>query len=132
MKRSLWWMLGLTLMLGLPVAAQETPAPGSFPTVAALEAAVLPARDRADLAVRLVGAPALNGTPAPAAPHKVGDRASFIVSNSDINETFTLSATLAAVGEHIYMWVDDAASVPGPLLAELVRGFDDRMYPTVR
>lgn len=132
MNRTLYATI-LLLLLALPVLAQDTPPPDSFPTVAALAAAELPARDRIDLAIRLMGAPPLlPATPAPAAPRKAGDRASFIVSNGDSNQTFTLRATLAAVGKHIYMWVDDAASVPGPLLAELVRNFDERMYPSVR
>jgi hypothetical protein len=121
------------LLVTLPVVAQDAPAPADFPTVAALAEAQLPPRDRVDLAIRLAGAPPLTtATPAPARPLKVGDRASFVVSNSDDNLTFALTATLAAVGEHIMMWVDDAADVPGPLLADLVRGFDERVYPGAR
>ena len=46
------WMWGAAaLLLALPALAQEAPGPDGFPTVAALEAASLPPRDRVDLAI---------------------------------------------------------------------------------
>lgn len=127
------WIWGVAaLLLALPALAQEAPVDGSFPTVTALESASLPPRDRVDLAIRLQGAPPLLGTPTPALPRKVGERAGFTVTNSDSNETFTVTARLAMVGEHVYMWVDEAANVPESLLADLTRGFDERVYPLAR
>lgn len=127
------WIWGTAaLLLAMPVFAQDAPETPDFPTVTALEAASLPPRDRVDLAIRLNGAPPLEATPAPALPRKVGERAGFMVSNSDSNETFTVTARLAAVGEHVYMWVDEAADVPDTLLADLTRGFDERIYPQAR
>lgn len=131
MTRAAFWFV-VALLLSLPALAQDSPVAGEFPDVAALEAAALPPRDRVDLAIRLQGAPPLLATPAPATPLKVGDRAGFTVTNSDSNETFTVMARLAAAGEHIYMWVDEAADVPDALLADLTRGFDQRVYPQVR
>ncbi|MFN8377908.1 MAG: immune inhibitor A [Anaerolineae bacterium] len=130
--RRAWAWGAAALLLVLPVMAQETPSSDAFPTVAALEEASLPPRDRVDLAIRLLGAPPLEATPTSALPRKVGERAGFTVTNSDSNETFTVTARLAAVGEHIYMWVDEAADVPGTLIADLTRGFDERIYPQVR
>lgn len=120
------------LLLALPASAQDSETIIEYPTVAALMAAELPPRDRADLAVRLGGIEPIQSTPAPAAPRKVGDRAGFLVTNSDTNETVTVTARLALVGEHIYLWVDEAAEVPGSLLADLARGFDTRVYPETR
>ena len=62
MKRRLYiygWILLAALLVIAPVApaalAQDAAASDAYPTVAALEAAVLPPRDRVDLAERLRG-----------------------------------------------------------------------------
>ena len=123
--------LVIALLSGV-VVAQDAPGPAEFPTVDALAAAVLPYRDRVDLAIRLNGAPPFTATPAIPTPHKVGDRAAFTVSNSDTNESFTVMAELAMVGKTIYVWVDEAAEIPGTLVADLTRAFDEQIYPQVR
>ncbi len=128
-----WMTVGLAaLLLALPLAAQDAAPIIEYPTVTALIDAELPPRDRAELAVRLGGVEPVRSTPAPVAPRKVGDRAGFLVTNSDTNETSTVTARLELVGEHIYLWVDEAAGVPGSLLADLARAFDTRVYPETR
>ncbi len=135
MKRRLYiygWVLFAALLTIAPqVAAQDaTSADAAYPTVTALAAAVLPPRDRVDLAERLRGVKDVPPPPTSAVAHKVGDHATFTASND--NAVLTIPATLRVVGTHIYLWVEDGAQVNDADLHGLADAFDNTVYDSVR
>lgn len=126
------WILRLicaALMLGQPVAAQES---STCPTPAALEAAELPPRDRIDLGRRLRGIEVIPATPENAPTRQVGEQRTFTASNSAANQTFEVTATLRAVGDSIYLWVENGANVNDTDLRTLAAAFDEAIYQQVR
>ncbi len=138
MKRRLYlygWILLAALLVIAPVApaalAQDSAATDAFPTVAALEAAVLPPRDRVDLAERLRGGQAdVPPTPTTAVTRQVGEHEVFTASNDNL--VLTIPATLQVVGTHIYLWVEDGAKVNAADLQALADAFDNTVYNSVR
>ncbi|MFN8451428.1 MAG: immune inhibitor A [Anaerolineae bacterium] len=122
----------LILICAAPAAAQVSESTVDYPTADALNAAVLPPRDRVDLARRLLGITDIPPTPASAVARQVGERQAFTAANSSTNITFTVKATLRVVGEHIYLWVEDGAGVSDSDLQALAREFDTVIYPDVR
>lgn len=127
-----WFAFVLTVLFCLPLEAQPNDAPTEYPTLAALEAAVLPPRDRIDLARRLRGVTDIPAAPESAPVREMGERQVFYVTNSSEGNTFQIEATLRAVGEHIYLWVEEGAPITDADLEALAQAFDERIYPEVR
>lgn len=127
----------LTLMIALmglliaPAQAQHAD-DAAYPTVTALQMAVLPPRDRVDLAQRLLGVSDLPDAPAAAEPRQVGDQQVFLATDATSNIAFEVPATLRVVGEHIYMWVQDGGRIDDADLKALAQAFDTRIYGPVR
>jgi immune inhibitor A len=118
----------LFLMLAGSVRAQQA----QFPTVAALEQADIPVRDRVELAQRFLGVGAIPPPPTSAPARSLGEQETFWVSNSDDDHMFQVNAVLSAVGEHIYLWVQDGVFIPDYDLQALADAFDDHIYNSVR
>jgi hypothetical protein len=112
-------------------SAQPVASPNEYPTLASLELTELPARDRIDLARRLRG---VTDIPAPpdAQVHQVGEQQTFYVTNSSEGRTFPITATLRIIGEHIYLWVEEGATLSDTDLQTLADAFDQIIYPEVR
>ncbi len=117
-----------------PAFAQTADSPLDYPTIAALEAAVIPARSRVELAERLrsVDPASIPPTPAAAPARQVGEQQVFTAINSSDDTLLTIPATLRVVGEHIYLWVEDGADVRDVDLQNLAHDFDTGVYPNVR
>lgn len=133
LQLNVWFsiILFVLLVIGLPLSAQAPTDPTDYPTLAALDAAPLPPRDRIALAQRLMGVSDIP-TP-PAAPnYEIGEQQPFYVIDSSAGETFTTTATLRAIGEHLYLWVEADETINGTDLQALVEAFDQRIYPNVR
>ncbi len=133
MKRRLYiygWILLAALLVIAPVAAQDNASADTFPTVAALEAAVLPPRDRVDLAERLRGVRDVPPPPTTAVTRQVGEHEVFTASNDNV--VLSIPATLRVVGQHIYLWVEDGAQVNNADLQALADAFDNTVYGSVR
>ena len=124
----------LILLISIPAAAQELQSVVDYPTVAALDAAVIPPRDRVALAERLrdVAASNIARTPVSAPTRQVGDRETFTAVNATTNSSFTVTATLRVVGQHIYLWVADGGTISDANLQALAHDFDTSIYPNVR
>jgi immune inhibitor A len=120
----------LIFLVAAPAAAQTVHDNPDYPTVEALNAAVIPLRDRVELAERLRGVNDIPPTPASAPTRQVGEHEVFTASNDDL--TLTIPATLQVVGDHIYLWVEDNANVNLAELQALARDFDTLIYPNVR
>ncbi|MFN8376490.1 MAG: hypothetical protein U0694_26920 [Anaerolineae bacterium] len=103
-----------------------------YPTVDALHTAVIPTRDRIDLARRYLGINSLPPTPASAVTRTVGEQQNFWISDSNADVVQSVTAVLRAVGEHIYIWMDSRADVTDELAESLARYFDDSIYNEVR
>jgi immune inhibitor A len=103
-----------------------------YPTVDAIHAADIPARDRVDLARRFLGITDIPAPPASVPTRQVGEQQMFWVSNSSADVETQITATLLAVGEHIYIWVDSSANVATEAAENLAEIFDTRIYDSVR
>jgi hypothetical protein len=113
----------------------------SSPTQVGLGEAILftlgnspaPLNDRADLAKRLLGVAAVPETyPDPYAPHQVGDKQSFWVTDTSTDAVFQAPTTLRYVTEHAYFWVGDTVQYDHDDLKELAEAFENHIYPTTR
>lgn len=123
----------LLLMLLAPAwtTAQETTA-DPFPTIAALNAAVVPHRDQVDLARRLNGVTEIAPPPINPEPLALGTVKTFWVDDTSDFGSFQVDAELRAVGEHIYIWVERGANLPQDGLDRLAEDFDTLVYDKVR
>ena len=117
----------LALLLAAPLSAEPD---GS--TLDALTEAVIPPRDRLDLARRLRGVADIPAPPQRATPRTHGERQTFWATNLYENRPFQVTAVLRAVGEHIYLWVEDGVKLAPEALGALAETFDARIYPQAR
>ncbi len=120
------------LLLVASVHAQQQQDMAQFPTVVALQQAVIPARDRVALAQRFLGVGEIPPPPTSAPVRQVGEQDTFLVVNSSTDEVFEVTATLRVVGEHIYLWVENGAPSADADLQALADAFDNDIYPSVR
>lgn len=127
------FLVRTALLAGLLLAAPLRAEPGDSGTLDALAQAVIPPRDRLDLAQRLRGVTDIP-TPPPlrATPRAHGERQTFWATNLYEHEPFQVTAVLRAVGEHIYLWVEDGVKIEPETLAALVTAFDTHIYPQTR
>lgn len=120
-------------LLVAPVAAQDAATlPLEFPTEIALFSAEIPPRDRIELARELLGIDEIAPPPTSAPERQLGDISSFRVTNSSDDRVFEVTAELRAIGEHIYLWVEQGVPVNQETLDALARSFDTRIYPQTR
>lgn len=119
----------LTLALGGSALAQD---PAAFPTVGALNEAVVPPRDLIDLSQRLQGLTTIAPPPVNPAPLTVGTVQTFWVDNSFEDRSFQVQAELKVVGAHIYLWVQEGEDVSIEGLQRLADEFDTQVYAQVR
>ena len=128
-KTRLYGLLLACLLLVAPVMAE--PAPENA-TMTALENVIVPTRDRVDLARRVLGVREISPPPTSPPVWDVGDRKSFWATNSAANRTFQVEATLRAVGEHIYFWVEAGVEIDKATLQEMALLFDREVYEAAR
>jgi hypothetical protein len=112
-----------------PVRAQQT---DEYPTVAALQQAVIPTANLVELAERLRGAPPPPPPPTHAPAHQVGEQQAFWALDTSGDRDFQVTATLRVVGQDIYLWVENGAPVSDSDLQALANAFDTRVYDRVR
>ncbi len=124
--------LGFILFLITPIDAQTPTSTTDYPTVTALEQAVVPVADAVDLARRFRSVNTVPTPPANAMARQVGEVEQFWVADTDANREFQISATLRVIGQHIYMWVQSDVTVNLDELQKLADAFDTRVYPKVR
>jgi hypothetical protein len=114
------------------VGAQTVESEAAYPTVIALEQAVIPSRDRVSLARRFLGVTDIPAPPTSAPERHLGEEATFFASNLVDDAVFEVTATLRVIGQHIYFWVEDHAEVSNRQLAQLADAFDQHIYEQVR
>jgi hypothetical protein len=128
--------------LFFPAPTPEVLRPGveggvSFPvsreTLITLALTTVPMNDPLALAYQLQGKEGIPQTVAPPlSPLTVGTLQTFWVSNADSNEHFQVSATLRAVGDYMYFWIQDGVSYEQAALDELVKTFEEKIYSNNR
>lgn len=103
-------------------------------TLAALENAEIPEADLHSLGIRFLDVPADTPRTDPATDTDlaIGTRRQFSVSNVDNDERFEIYATLVYKTAHVYMWVEEGASVNESRLQEAADLFEEHTYPTNR
>ena len=124
------WLAALLLAVG-PATAQDA-APVDFPTLAALEQVEIPPRDRVRLAQELLGVGEIPPPPTSAPTRALGDQITFHVTNASDDRSFNVDATLTAIGEHVYFWVENGAAISPTQLKTLAASFDATIYPETR
>jgi len=98
-----------------------------------LAAAEVPERDLRLLAERLMGqGPIPQVVQSSPASYQVGDEAEFWVGNVDTMEQTRITALLAYVTDHLYMWVQKDLSFDLEAVARSADAFEAHIYPTTR
>lgn len=103
--------------------------PDPYPTLTALREVSIPPRDRVVLARQLLGITEIQPPPSSPVLYQIGDRKSFTVSDSTADQITIIEAELAAIGQHILIWVDTRAVYNAVELAALAESFDTFIYP---
>jgi len=100
-------------------------------TLETLKTEIIPGNDPIDIARRLEGKENIPLTlPVEDLDRQVGEKETFWVSNTDTAENFQIQATLAAVTDHLYFWIEEGVDYSQIALNRLAREFEDVIYPT--
>jgi hypothetical protein len=139
-----WLMLAgsgadLVLSQGKATPVPVTPGPSSTPdltdaekTLERLHAALVPARDRVDLARRLMGVAELPDPPTSPRPYEVGDREVFFASDLTEGGTRNVEAELVYVTAHVYVWFEVGTNPPMEAVRRSADNFENQIYPVAR
>ena len=126
---------GIVRPITVPFPVYTPPAPDAGQdTLALLTQVEVPPRDLRILTERLRA----NAGPIPKVvretPHtyRVGDTATFWVSNQDDNRHFQITARMLYMTAHVYMWVEEGASVNQRDLQASAERFEGNTYQTNR
>ena len=120
-----------------PATDSPTPAATGSPTPAATPplspTADPPARDRIDLAQRYLGLPADAPRVARTEPfaHEVEDSEAFNLLDLNDATTYEVTATLQAITDHAYFFVQDGTSFSESALQQIAADFEDEVWPAV-
>ncbi|MCI0831652.1 MAG: immune inhibitor A [Chloroflexi bacterium] len=108
---------------------QATPTAAPTPTTALSDE--LPERDRFDLARRFRGLPADAPRVARSEPfaHAVGDSVAFSLFDLDSPSTYEVTATVRAITDHAYFFVQDGTSYSDSALQQIAADFEGEVWP---
>lgn len=112
-------------------AQEEAPIDTAEATLLTLQTTIIPQNDPISLAYQFYG---IETPPVPAQtePYQRGDRDEFWVSDNSSGTTRRLNATLEAVGQFAYFWVENGEQVNEDDLRDLATTFDAEIYTQVR
>ena len=103
----------------------------SLTTLETLENTIVPENNLSEIACRLEGICDVPATlDPPAVPLEIGDQQQFWVLDTDSNEHFRTTATLSAISDHVYFWIEDGVYYDQGDLSHLVDSFEYEIYPT--
>lgn len=128
--------LGLVIVMVAGMITLQSPARAQdgkqYVTEQALAAAVVPPRDRLDLAQRLKGVGEIAPPPTtPAKTYQVGDVEPFFAQNDETG-LFTVDAKLVYMNDVIYMWVEDGYELDYDSLKNAADEFANLVYQQAR
>ncbi|NQS91657.1 MAG: immune inhibitor A [Chloroflexi bacterium] len=99
-------------------------------TLDSLQKAEIPINDPIDIAQRLEGKENIPLTlPVENLNRLVGEQDTFWVTNTDTVENFQINATLAAVTDHLYFWIENGVDYSQKTLDRLADDFENNIYP---
>ncbi len=106
---------------------------GDLSTLDTLLNADIPINDPVDLALRLEDKENIPLTlPVSNLDLPIGTQKNFWVTDVDTAENFQIEATLAAVTDHLYFWIENGVEYSESALDRLAADFEDNIYPTNR
>lgn len=111
--------------------AADSPTPTATPTPSL--GANPPERDRIDLARRYLGLPANAPRVARTEPfaYEVGDSEAFSLLDLDGPSTYEVIATLRAITDHAYLFVQDGTAYNDSALQQIAADFEGEVWPKV-
>lgn len=114
-------------------SATDSPSPTAAPTSTPSLSDDLPGRDRFDLARRFRGLPADAPRVARTEPfaHDVGDSVTFSLLDLDSPSTYEVTATVRAITDRAYFFVEDGTFFDGSALQQIAADFEDEVWPKV-
>ncbi len=110
--------------------AANPPPPNAQANLDALREAVIPSRDRYDLAARFLGIEDARVTPP--GEFEVGDRTTFWVDNDEANQTYEVEAELVYRTDVVYMFVEVGQDYDYDDIVRSADRFTEETYPTNR
>jgi hypothetical protein len=116
----------------LTMVAVAQPDPPGAQTLRSLHAAVIPPRDRVDLARRILGVTDIPTPPTTPVEFEVGDTKDFNIANLDNNTSFRVRAKLLYETPHVYMWFETGVPTDAERIKQAAETFEAVIYPTVR
>jgi len=130
------YLVGIALLLFIVAIVWATPDDirlyDDYPSVDALEKAIIPIADRADIARRFNGVTDVPAPPTSAPLRTVGEVDTFNVFNLNLNEAVETPVELVAISDHAYIWVDVGLGTSQTNAQEFADRFDVEVYDTVR
>lgn len=98
-----------------------------------MDQCIVPENDPIDLAMRLGGKQNVPNTLIDEdAPHAIGAKKAFWITDTYTNEVSSIDATLRYVGDHIYFWIEDSVTYKESSLKKLGDIIDQDIVPTNR
>ncbi len=127
-------LMFIIILLAIPYslfAQDEAPIDTALETLRTLQTTHIPQNDPINLAYRFYE---VEAPPAPVQtiPYQRGDQDEFWVSDNNSGTTRRLNATLEAVGQFAYFWIEDGEPVNEDDLHDLAVTFDAEIYTQVR
>ncbi|GAP20845.1 immune inhibitor A domain-containing protein [Leptolinea tardivitalis] len=120
-------------------ATMQVPAPGTkvdkdaLETRNILDTTIVPNNDLRELAMRLKGIKDIPETTGlPVEKYQIGDSKEFNALNTDTNENFKITASLAYATDHAYFWIEDGVDYDKDKVKKLAEIFETKIYPTDR
>ncbi|MCC7207319.1 MAG: hypothetical protein IT323_08435, partial [Anaerolineae bacterium] len=98
-------------------------------TLERLHAAAIPARDRVDLARRLMGITSLPNPPTTPREYQLGDHESFTAADLTNGGIRTVDAQLVYMTPHVYVWFEAGAPAPMDEVRRSADNFENVIYP---
>ena len=120
------------LLLFTPVYAIDEVTSSEYPTLAALDNTVIPIADRTDLAQRFLGVRDIPPTPSSVPTRTLGERQAFNISQTLNGTSGRVEAELRAIGEHVYVWLDDSRLISDAEAERFAARFDSEVYEQTR
>lgn len=136
MKRFLLAILSLSILISVLSALDENvrfpPVDTNlFPSYILVTETQLPVKDPQDLAYRLQGITDITVVPHGSGRH-IGAIEMFNIASTQAGGTTTITTRLGAIGEHVYIWLENTIIVDKQLVTNLAQRFDSEVYEFVR
>lgn len=103
-----------------------------FPTYGLITTTELSPADRFDIAGRLQGISDIPARDTIVITRQIGEIEFFWINSVEGGGTADIPARLSAIGEHVYLWVEDGIPIEEATLIDLAHRFDIQVYEFVR